>query len=386
MVRHNGEHHDRPAERVVPWLPRPDRSWCADLPFLARLGARAGVRRGRPGASSLVVGPGRRRRGWSRRPLPQTDGELAPARAASAGDGDPRRPRHPAALRRLARRPVARAGLRARAGPVLRDGRPPARHGRPALRAVRRRPRSRPTRSSAPSAGGGSPSRSSPLIEPEPRGATWRRTPTASTPTSTHDRRRELAVEYTVLAAGGLDYTREPWTPVDSLAWLKAMAWDLRGNMTTSSTARSRSPTARRRRSTQLYPPYPYDQNAADRAAAARSSTASSSRTPRHAAAPAARSDRRTPQARGDLSRAAARPRSSALPALLGRGDGIGSNSWVVSGEHTVDRQAAAGQRPAPGDRLPGIWIQVGPALPHASTPTARSTSPGSASPACPAW
>ena len=23
-----------------------------------------------------------------------------------------------------------------------------------------------------------------------------------------------------------------PWHPVDSLAWLKAMAWDLRGNMT----------------------------------------------------------------------------------------------------------------------------------------------------------
>ena len=29
----------------------------------------------------------------------------------------------------------------------------------------------------------------------------------------------------------GLDYEPEQWTPVDSLAWLKAMAWDLRGNM-----------------------------------------------------------------------------------------------------------------------------------------------------------
>ncbi len=27
------------------------------------------------------------------------------------------------------------------------------------------------------------------------------------------------------------DYQVEPWSPVDSLAWLKAMAWDLRGNM-----------------------------------------------------------------------------------------------------------------------------------------------------------
>ena len=38
-------------------------------------------------------------------------------------------------------------------------------------------------------------------------------------------------MEYTVLGLTGLDYEPEEWTPVDSLAWLKAMAWDLRGNM-----------------------------------------------------------------------------------------------------------------------------------------------------------
>ena len=42
---------------------------------------------------------------------------------------------------------------------------------------------------------------------------------------------REIALEYTLLNAGGLGYAPEPWTAVDSLAWLKAMAWDLRGNM-----------------------------------------------------------------------------------------------------------------------------------------------------------
>ena len=26
-------------------------------------------------------------------------------------------------------------------------------------------------------------------------------------------------------------YSPEPWTPVDSIAWLKAMAWDLRSNL-----------------------------------------------------------------------------------------------------------------------------------------------------------
>ena len=44
-------------------------------------------------------------------------------------------------------------------------------------------------------------------------------------------RRPSGGLEYSVLGLANGDYTVEPWTPVDSLAWLKAMAWDLRGNM-----------------------------------------------------------------------------------------------------------------------------------------------------------
>ena len=58
-----------------------------------------------------------------------------------------------------------------------------------------------------------------------------------------------LAVEYSLLQLGGLDYIPEPWTPVDSLAWLKAMAWDLRGNMTTRSAGCWPRSTTRRTRS-----------------------------------------------------------------------------------------------------------------------------------------
>ena len=47
-----------------------------------------------------------------------------------------------------------------------------------------------------------------------------------------HDRSPgEMSLEYTLLGLGGLDYQVEDWTPADSVAWLKAMAWDLRGNM-----------------------------------------------------------------------------------------------------------------------------------------------------------
>ena len=41
----------------------------------------------------------------------------------------------------------------------------------------------------------------------------------------------EISLEYTLLSVSGLDYRIEDWTPADSVAWLKAMAWDLRGNM-----------------------------------------------------------------------------------------------------------------------------------------------------------
>ena len=40
-----------------------------------------------------------------------------------------------------------------------------------------------------------------------------------------------LSLEYAVLGLLSPDYVIEPWEPVNSLTWGKAMAWDLRGNM-----------------------------------------------------------------------------------------------------------------------------------------------------------
>ena len=84
---------------------------------------------------------------------------------------------------------------------------------------------------SAPWAGGGSPSRSSRCSSPRP-GPRSRPTPTASTPTSTSTRPAEIArrVHRAQRRRPRLP-ARARGPPVDSLAWLKAMAWDLRGNM-----------------------------------------------------------------------------------------------------------------------------------------------------------
>ncbi len=72
----------------------------------------------------------------------------------------------------------------------------------------------------------------------------------------------ELSAEYTVLALTGLDYEPEEWTPVDSLAWLKAMAWDLRGNMN-EEIARTRLSVNRTPEQVdELYPRYPFNRHA----------------------------------------------------------------------------------------------------------------------------
>ena len=118
----------------------------------------------------------------------------------------------------------------------------------------------------------------------------------------------------------------EPWTPVDSLAWLKAMAWDLRGNMrrrdrpraragrvdqpragATSSTRRTPTTRTRRSSTTRAVVTGVFDAARAPRPAPA---------TPHLPPVPAGR--------RAALAAASAR-RWPPCPALLGRGDGIGS-------------------------------------------------------------
>ena len=77
------------------------------------------------------------------------------------------------------------------------------------------------------------------------------------------------------------------------------------------------------------------------------------------AAAAAGRPGRRTGRARG-----APWPRSARALARLPRaarpGHGIGSNSWVVDGEHSATGAPLLANDPHLGVSLPGIWVQMG--------------------------
>ncbi|MCM2390023.1 penicillin acylase family protein [Streptomyces albipurpureus] len=66
---------------------------------------------------------------------------------------------------------------------------------------------------------------------------------------------KELSFEYAALALTN-DYKPEPWTPVDSVAWLKAMAWDLRGNMQEEIDRSLLTSRLDKKQIKDLYPPY----------------------------------------------------------------------------------------------------------------------------------
>ncbi len=70
----------------------------------------------------------------------------------------------------------------------------------------------------------------------------------------------ELSLEYLILT-GVLnpDYEIEPWTPVHSLTWGKAMAWDLGGNMDNEIERAILLKSLTPEQVDELFPPYPQD-------------------------------------------------------------------------------------------------------------------------------
>jgi penicillin amidase len=156
------------------------------------------------------------------------------------------------------------------------------------------------------------------------------------------------SLEYTVLGLSNGDYTIERWDPVDSLAWLKAMAWDLRGNMQSEITRASLlAQGLGREQIEQLYPAYPADRNAP---IVGNGSVADGAFVP----APV------LPRDVGPVLDAVAGG-IDALPDLIGDGGpGIGSNSWVLSGSRTATGKPLLANDPHLSPTMPGIWYQMG--------------------------
>lgn len=159
----------------------------------------------------------------------------------------------------------------------------------------------------------------------------------------------ELAVEYGFLAQSGLNVEVEPWTPLDSLRWLKVMSFSLSGNLD-AEIERAFLAQENPLLPLLLLPEYDFEQFPAivepggvDYTASAMTSLPDVSRF-----------EGATVQLVGNVD--LADPNISPF----GRGADIGSNSWVISGSMTDSGMPYLANDPHLGIQMPSIWYEVG--------------------------
>jgi penicillin amidase len=150
---------------------------------------------------------------------------------------------------------------------------------------------------------------------------------------ATHE--NNLPVEFTVVGAfgsQGLNYRPEPWSPIDTLQWAKAMAWSLSGNwqleLFNSQIVAKFGEEQGTAMLADLIPPYDY-QN-------------------RPIIVPRGVSWQNVPADLAGLSQ---------LDAIAGvRGRDIGSNDWTISGSRTTTGKPLLANDPHLGIQMPSIW------------------------------
>ncbi|MEV1022232.1 penicillin acylase family protein [Streptomyces sp. NPDC050264] len=182
---------------------------------------------------------------------------------------------------------------------------------------------------------------------------------------------KAISAEYVALGLEN-DYKPQKWSPVDSVAWLKAMAWDLRGNMQDEIDRSLMTSRLGPKQIADLYPDYPYDRNkpivqegAYNSATQSFDSSASGTETQSGTAGTAGTGLTGNAEAPDGL-----QSQLGGLADVLDQipdsaglgpnGNGIGSNSWVVSGNHTITGKPLLANDPHLAPQLPSVWYQMG--------------------------
>ncbi len=122
----------------------------------------------------------------------------------------------------------------------------------------------------------------------------------------------------------------EPWTPADSITWIKMMAWDLGGNWRSEMLRLRLARSLPTERIQQFVSPYPGE-------------------------APTPIADLK--ELYGSLERDVVRIAGSGqLPEFLRDGEGNGSNNWVLSGTRTASGKPILANDPHLGLTAPPVW------------------------------
>lgn len=169
----------------------------------------------------------------------------------------------------------------------------------------------------------------------------------------------ELGLEYTVLGLSVSVADIEPWTPIDSIVWLKAMSWDL---VTNYEEELQRAQIYRIigdvGRVGELFPPQALDARAPIVNPAAEAPARQAAAADAAWSEPGADYQRGVRGAQGGID--AALTALAAVPSLVADGEGTGSNSFVVSGQFTESGQPLLANDPHLEGGAPGVWHQVG--------------------------
>ncbi|MBV2356933.1 penicillin acylase family protein [Streptomyces sp. J2-1] len=215
---------------------------------------------------------------------------------------------------------------------------------------------------------------------------------------------KDISLEYAALGFTN-DYKPATWTPIDSVAWLKAMAWDLRANMQDEIDRALMTSRLGPQQIQDLYPPYPYSRNkpivqegeynaltkafqqgdgtsgtgtggttgttggvpggtgstgteggtGTTGSTDTTGSTGSSGTTGSTGSSGTSSGSGLTGQLQGLSDSLADLP-----PAVGVNGQGIGSNSWVVAGKNTITGKPLLANDPHLSPSLPSVWYQMG--------------------------
>ncbi|MFH8497533.1 penicillin acylase family protein [Streptomyces coeruleorubidus] len=201
---------------------------------------------------------------------------------------------------------------------------------------------------------------------------------------------KDISLEYAALGFTN-DYKPQKWTPVDSVSWLKAMAWDLRSNMQDEIDRALLTSRLGSKQIAELYPRYPYSRNKAivqdgqydeltgafEQGGTSGTGTATGTGTGTGAGGTGTGGTGGTAAGTAGTASGASGTASgtsnldsqltglsdalSDLPPAVGvNGDGIGSNSWVVRGKHTITGKPLLANDPHLSPSLPSVWYQMG--------------------------
>ncbi|MER6351310.1 penicillin acylase family protein [Streptomyces sp. NPDC001634] len=187
---------------------------------------------------------------------------------------------------------------------------------------------------------------------------------------------KDISLEYAALGFTN-DYKPEAWTPVDSVSWLKAMAWDLRGNMQDEIDRSLMTSRLGPKQIADLYPDYPYSRNKPivqegeyhtvtktfeqSASTGTQSSTGTSTSTGAATSTGASSSTGTSASSSLQSQLAGLTKVLDTVPTAVGvNGNGIGSNSWVVDGRHTITGKPLLANDPHLSASLPSVWYQMG--------------------------